>query len=177
MVTWPRSTVRALITLEMTEEQLSFVEELGVVFEQSGAAPMLGRVYGALLISPVKEMTAEDFATILHASRGSISQATRQLVDMGMLRRTHKLGSRKDYFQLAPGGWAELSRQRFQKADVMSDIFRRGLETTPEPSPEARAHLEENLLFLEYWQEMFDQFFIDWQKRKEDLHAKRNPDD
>lgn len=162
--------------MNMKEEQLTFIEELGVVFEESGAAPMLGRIYGALLISTENELTAEDFATILHASRGSISQATRQLVTMGMLRRIHKRGSRKDYFQLAPDGWVHLSRHRFQKALAMGELFQRGLNTIPDASPETRAALEENLEFLEYWNEIIDQFFDGWQKHKEDSHAKRNPD-
>lgn len=161
----------------MNDQQLNFIEDLGVVFEESGAAPMLGRIYGALLISTENELTAEDFATILHASRGSISQATRQLVTMGLLRRTHKLGSRKDYFQLAPDGWVNLSHHRFQKSMAMGDLFQRGLDTIPDASPEARAALEENLEFLDYWREFIDQFFDGWQKRKEDSHAKRNPDD
>lgn len=162
--------------VEMNDKQLQFVTELGLVFEQSGAAPMLGRVYGALLISTEQELTAEDLASSLHASRGSISQTTRQLVQMGLLQKTHKIGSRKDYFRLAPDGWVNLSRYRFEKSMDMAELFERGLDTIPETSPEARTALEENLEFLAYWQEFIDVFFNEWQQRKEAWHAKRNPD-
>lgn len=168
---------RGLIDRDMNTDQHTFIEELGVVFEESGAAPMLGRVYGALLISQEPQLTAEELATHLHASRGAISQATRQLVDMGMIRRTHKLGSRKDYFQVEPDGWVRLTRYRFQKADAMGDLFRRGLASIPDASPEARAALEENLEFLEYWRTIIDRFFSEWEQRKEEQRAQRNSND
>lgn len=160
----------------MNEEQLAFIEDLGVVFEEAGAAPMLGRVYGALLVSCETEMTAENLATALHASRGAISQATRQLVDMGLLRRTHKPGERKDFFQLTSEGWVHLSRFRFEKSTAMADLFRRGLETIPDASPQARAALLENLEFLDYWKSIVEDFFEGWEQHKENTRAKRHTD-
>lgn len=152
----------------MDQDQLHFIEELGVLFEESGAAPMMGRIYGALLISRNSELTAGELAEILHASRGAISHGTRQLVDMGMIRRIHKPGKRMDFFQVRPEGFVDMTRVRVSKIMGIRQLFERGLESIPQESTQARAALEENLLFIDYWDSFIDDFFKGWQEYKGD---------
>lgn len=150
----------------MTDAQMEFIGELGVLFESSGAQAVNGRIYGALLVSHEIELTAEELATTLHASRGAISQGTRQLVDMGLLRRTHKPGMRKDFFQLTPDGLVEATRLRIANISSIKHLFERGLNALEDASPQARASLKENLEFLEYWDEFMVEFFNGWKERK-----------
>lgn len=164
-----RQCRKDITIITVTEDQMDFIEELGVLFEESGAAPMIGRIYGALLISPETELTAEDLTTILHASRGAISQATRQLVEMGMIRRMHKPGMRKDFFQLTQDGFVEVTRLRITKISSIRDLFQRGLDSMPDASANARDALQQNLEFIDYWDAFIVDFFKGWQERKKEL--------
>ena len=67
------------------EDQLRYVEDFGLLFEQFGKPRMVGRVLGVLLVSGWEEHSAEELADILRASRGSISSATRTLVQSGLV--------------------------------------------------------------------------------------------
>lgn len=129
---------------------------------------MVGRIYGTLLIAHEPELSAEDLAARLHASRGAISHGTRQLVNMGMIRRIRKQGTRKDFFQIRPEGFVEMAHVRVQKIGAMRQLFEQGLESIPDESTDARAALEENLLFLDYWDHFTDEFFSGWRKYKEE---------
>ena len=61
----------------MDDERASYVEDFGLMFEGFGLPRMVGRALGALLISDPPELSAEELAEALRASRGSISSATR----------------------------------------------------------------------------------------------------
>ena len=49
----------------MTDAQMEFIGELGVLFESSGAQAVNGRIYGALLVSHEIELTAEELAAVI----------------------------------------------------------------------------------------------------------------
>ena len=80
----------------MDEERASYAEDFGLLFEGFGLPRMVGRVLGVLLISDPPELSAEELAEALQASRGSISSATRSLIGMGLVQRRTKRGERRD---------------------------------------------------------------------------------
>jgi len=63
---------------------------------------MPARVWSWLLISDPPEQTAEQLAHELHASRGAISTAVRDLTRARLLQRTRNRGDRRDYFSTPP---------------------------------------------------------------------------
>jgi hypothetical protein len=85
-----------------------FVEELGLFFELQGLPRMAGRVWGLLLVSEAEEIPAAELAAGLQASAGSVSTATRLLVQIGLVRRVRRAGERRDWFALAPDGLERL---------------------------------------------------------------------
>ena len=97
----------------LTEAQQEYTEDLGIFFERFGLPRAVGRVLGVLLLRP-REHSAEELANLLHASRGSISQATRALVEWGLIRRTSKPGQRRDYFSLRPSAWSQVLRREVE---------------------------------------------------------------
>ena len=54
-----------------------FVEEVGIVFEQTGLPRMAGRILGWLLIAEPPHQSTEQLINALMASKGSISSMTR----------------------------------------------------------------------------------------------------
>lgn len=150
----------------MNQQQLDFIEDIGMAFERLGTTPMLGRVLGALMVAESNELSAEDLSTILQASRGSISHATRQLVVMSIIQRVRKPGVRRDYFRVLPNAWAQATRHKGAEIDLLTSLFQRGLDTMTDAPPEARQSIEETLAFLHFWKSQFNKFLIEWDELK-----------
>ncbi len=102
----------------MDEERREYIEEFGLLFGQFGLSRMLGRVLGVLMISDPPERSAEELAEALGASRGSISQTTRSLIQMGLVQRWSRPGERRDYFRIKPGAWHEIMRREMEALGI-----------------------------------------------------------
>jgi DNA-binding transcriptional regulator GbsR (MarR family) len=100
--------------VNLRDEERNFVEEVGVVFEQTGLPRMAGRIFGWLLISEPPYQSSAELAEVLMASKGSISTNTRLLMQLGLLERFIRPGERHDYFRLGE--------------DALQRIIQRGLE-------------------------------------------------
>ncbi|KXF53051.1 hypothetical protein AXA44_45685 [Rhodococcus sp. SC4] len=94
------------MSLEEDREQL--VEQFGVLFDESGRAPMGGRVMGYLMLSNAEQVSSQELKEALHASSGSISSTTRSLSSAGFIRRVFKRGSRVHHFRAADDVWGDM---------------------------------------------------------------------
>lgn len=127
---------------------------------------MVGRVLGALLVADPPEMSAEELAGALRASRGSISTATRTLVQMGLVERVSWPGERRDYFRNRPGAWHEITRKQMQGIAAFREMAERGLEVLGSDNPEARRGLEEMRDYYAYWEKEFPLIFEKWEREE-----------
>ncbi|CAN5880810.1 MarR family transcriptional regulator [soil metagenome] len=153
----------------MDEERASYVEDFGLLFEGFGLPRMVGRLLGVLLISDPPELSAEELAEALQASRGSISSATRSLIGMGLVQRRTKPGERRDYFRMKPGAWDELMRRELESLARFRQMAERGLDIAKSDSPEARINLEEMHEFYGYWEKEMPAVLERWEEeRKKD---------
>ncbi len=150
----------------MDEDRASYVEDFGLVFEGFGLPRMVGRVLGALLISDPPELSAEELAGALHASRGSISSSTRSLIQMGLVQRLTKRGERRDYFRVKPGAWDEFMRHELESLARFRQMAERGLDIANSDSPEARRNLEEMREFYAYWEKELPALLDRWEEDK-----------
>jgi DNA-binding transcriptional regulator GbsR (MarR family) len=155
----------------MHEQRLAFVEEFGVTFERMGSTRMLGRVWGALMVSDPPEVTADELAAFLQASRGSISQATRQLIEIGVVQRINKTGVRRDYYRVRRDAWREAFRREQDTIAGMYQLFRRGLDAMEGSSDEARRPLEEAIRFTQFWEEEMRSIFTRWDTYMENTNG------
>lgn len=151
----------------MNEDWERYVEDFGLFFEQFGLARMVGRVLGLLLISDPPERSAEELAGALRASRGSISSATRSLVQMGLVQRLSRPGERRDYFRVRPGAWNELMRQEMASITRLRRMAEQGLQILDSADPEARRGLEEMRDFYAYWERELPAVLERWERETE----------
>ncbi len=152
----------------MREDQLRYVEDFGLLFEQFGRPRMVGRVLGVLLVSGLQEHSAEELADLLRASRGSISSATRTLVQIGLVQRFSHPGERRDYFRVRPGAWNELMRERMAQVYALREMAERGLsvlDAADSGEPEARRGLEEMRDFYAYWERELPAVLERWEQQ------------
>jgi DNA-binding transcriptional regulator GbsR (MarR family) len=150
----------------MDEDRASYAEDFGLLFEGFGLPRMVGRVLGVLLISDPPELSAEELAEALQASRGSISSATRSLIGMGLVQRRTRRGERRDYFQMKPGAWDELMRRELETLARFRQMAERGLDIANSDSPEARRNLEEMHEFYTYWEKEMPAVLERWEESK-----------
>lgn len=100
--------------MSVSDSERRFIEEVGIVFEQTGFPRMSGRLFGWLLISDPPYQSPSELADALAASKGSISTSVRLLMRIGLIERYVIPRSRHDHFRL--------------QDDAIEKIIRHGLE-------------------------------------------------
>lgn len=148
---------------ELTGAQQEYVEDLGIFFERFGLPRAVGRVLGVLLLRP-REHSAEELANLLQASRGSISQATRALVEWGLIRRGSKPGQRRDYFSLQSGAWGQVLRREVEWLAVFRQMAERGMSLVNSDAPEDRRNLEEMRDLFVYLEREYPALLDRWEQ-------------
>jgi DNA-binding transcriptional regulator GbsR (MarR family) len=136
------------------------------MFERFGLPRMMGRVLGVLLVSNPPELSAGELAELLRASRGSISQTTRSLVQMGLVERLTKPGERRDYFRVKPGAWDDLMRSQLESVTTVRQMAERGLEIVPPDAQSARQNLEEMRDFYGFWEGQMHHLLKLWKQER-----------
>ena len=152
----------------LDEDRERYVEDFGLLFGQFGLSRMFGRVLGVLMISDPPERSAEELADALGASRGSISQTTRSLIQMGLVRRWSRPGERRDYFRIRPDAWHEIMRREMESLGAFRKTAERGLELLDSDDPEVRRSLEEMRDFYAYWEREMPAVLERWERRGKD---------
>lgn len=122
--------------------ELTFVEEMGALFERLGNGRMTGRVWGYLLIVDAEQVSAGDLAAALGASPSAISTATRVLISLGLVDRIRLSGERRDYFTIHHGAILSLMRRQSEAFNLARDMAARALDRFGEREI-ARPHLRE----------------------------------
>ncbi|MCA9245116.1 MAG: hypothetical protein KDA32_14250, partial [Phycisphaerales bacterium] len=69
-----------------------------------GISRTMAEIHALLFVSPTALCT-DDIMDQLKISRGNTSMNVRALVDWGLIRRLHKLGDRKEYFEADTDIW------------------------------------------------------------------------
>ncbi len=149
-----------------SREQLTFVEDVAIAFEQGGFPRMAGRIIGWLLICDPPEQTSGQLASVLHASKGSISTASRLLVGSGLIERLSQPGERRDYFRLRPEAWVALVKARLSQVTSFQHLTERGLELVAERRPEVRDRLTDVNELYTWLGEQLPDLWQRWERRE-----------
>jgi len=120
-----------------------FIEEVGILFEEMGLPRMAGRIFGRLLICEPPHQSAEELASVVGASKGSISSMTRLLIQSGVVERMGLPGKRGTYYRIKPGSWSELMRVRMTHLTAFRELGERGLALMAGKDPKIRQRLQE----------------------------------
>jgi len=125
-------------------EEKSFVEDFGIVFEQTGLPRMAGRIFGWLLISDPPYQSPAELAEALIASKGSISTTVRLLIQLGLIERFVIPGVRHDHFRLREDALQRTIRHGLEdEIKLFRNIAEQGLELMKDEASIRRQWLEE----------------------------------
>ena len=125
-------------------ERQQFVEEVGIVFEQTGLPRMAGRIFGWLLIADPPHQSTDQLAEALLASKGSISTMTRLLIQISLIERLSLPGIRHSYFRLRPDALRHMMRHGVEdEVKMFRQLAERGLKLVADGTSLTRKWLEE----------------------------------
>src|SRR5688572_21278789 len=88
--------------IEQVEDQ--FIELWNNMAGLWGISPTMARIHGMLYISGAA-LSMDDIMSRLAISRGNVSMNLSKLVEWGLVRRVHKRGDRKEYYESLSDVW------------------------------------------------------------------------
>src|SRR5213595_3872312 len=120
--------------LEEVEDQ--FVDLWDTMSSLWGISPTMARIHGLLYITGAS-LSMDDIMARLGISRGNVSMNLSKLVEWGLVRRVHKRGDRREYYQSLSDVWEMFTlvasqRKRREIDPILSTLRRCRDELTPE---------------------------------------------
>lgn len=120
--------------LEQVEDQ--FVELWNNMASLWGISPTMARIHGLLYICG-EALSMDDIMARLAISRGNVSMNLSKLVEWGLVRRVHKRGARKEYYESLSDVWEMFmlvanQRKRREIDPILNTLRRCRDELTPE---------------------------------------------
>ncbi len=88
----------------LDESKALLVRRWGEMGGYWGISRTMAEIHALLFVSG-RPLCMDDIMAQLHVSRGNTSMNLRGLVDWGLVQRVHKLGDRKEYFQIDTDVW------------------------------------------------------------------------
>jgi DNA-binding transcriptional regulator GbsR (MarR family) len=156
--------------LEEVEDQ--FVDLWDTMSSLWGISPTMARIHGLLYITG-SALSMDDIMARLAISRGNVSMNLSKLVEWGLVRRVHKRGDRRDYYESLSDVWEMFTlvasqRKRREIDPILSTLRRCREELSPEAlggqadQPEARARYQrvnDLFTFLSQMESLAQRFF------------------
>lgn len=120
--------------LEQVEDR--FVELWNNMASLWGISPTMARIHGLLYICGAA-LSMDDIMARLAISRGNVSMNLSKLVEWGLVRRVHKRGDRKEYYESLHDVWEMFTlvanqRKRREIDPIINTLRRCRDELTPE---------------------------------------------
>lgn len=154
-------------------EKKTFVEEVGVAFEQIGLPRMAGRVFGWLLIADPPYQSADELAFVLMASRGSIGNTLELLTRFGLIQRFVVAGERRDYFQLREDAIRKTVKRGLEdEVKMFRTLADRGLDLIKNEASARTYRLEEMRDRYEFLEKALPELMADYEEEREKRQLK-----
>jgi len=145
--------------------KLHYAEDFGLAFEREGLPRMAGRIFGWMLVAETPHQSFQELAEVLRASKGSISNMTRYLTQLGVIERVALPGQRRDYVRIRPKSWLFLPDQWMETVTSIHELAERGLELLEQKELETRDRLEEMRDLYAFLEEEFPALLERWEKK------------
>src|SRR5438128_9292239 len=120
--------------LEEVEDR--FVDLWDTMSSLWGISPTMARIHGLLYITGAA-LSMDDIMARLAISRGNVSMNLSKLVEWGLVRRVHKRGGRRDYYESLNDVWEMFTlvatqRKRREIDPILNTLRRCQEQLSPE---------------------------------------------
>ncbi|MCK4274755.1 MAG: hypothetical protein KAW90_07660 [Dehalococcoidales bacterium] len=161
------------MTNNLRDEERSFVEEVGLVFEKTGLPRMAGRMFGWLLISDPPYQSPAELADVLMASKGSISTTVRLLAQMGLIEHYIIPGERHDHFRLNEDALRKMVQHGLEdEIKMFRELAEYGLKLMQDEPYVRREWLEQMRDRYNFLEKAFPKTMERYEKRRAKLQMK-----
>ena len=145
-----------------------FADALGFYWEDAGGTRMAGRVLGALLLADPPEMSSSEIAAHLGVSAASVSTATRELINPGLVARVRVAGHRQDHFRctIATIGMSVFFEERIRMTRRFVELLARGEALASGKPDDVVRQLGEMRSFFEFILEEQDAILERWARQQ-----------
>ncbi len=155
------------------EARRQFIEDAGDTLEEHGLPHMAGRVLGALMICVPPQMSMNELAEQLQASKGSISSATQMLLRLGIIEKISMPGHRRHYYRPRANLWSDLFTLRTEHLNRHHALADQGLRAIADEPLEMKERLFEMQVFFDFVEKEIPGFAQRWEKQRPQLLKKR----
>src|SRR5216117_3326270 len=100
----PMKTPKADLAQVLDEVEQDFVGLWRSMSSLWGISPTMAEIHGLLYITSAA-LSMDDIMARLGISRGNVSMNLSKLVEWGLVRRVHKRGDRRDYYESLTDVW------------------------------------------------------------------------
>ena len=157
---------------KLGEVEDRFVDLWDTLSSLWGVSPTMARIHGLLYISG-SAMSMDDIMARLSISRGNVSMNLTKLVEWGLVRRIHKRGDRRDYYESLSDVWEMFTlvaaqRKRREMDPIITTLRRCKEQLSPQTlrgkadDPRARERsrrINDLLTFLTMMDRLAQRFF------------------
>ncbi len=148
------------------ERQLAdFIEEFAELMQSRGLPRMAGRIFARLLVCEPPEQTAAQLSDALGASRGTVSDMTRLLIEAGLVQRLGRAGSREAFYRVAPDTPTLFLRAAVEPLRRRRIAAEHGLEILRDRPEQVSARLRELRDVYLFFEQRYPLMLEEWQSR------------
>lgn len=153
------------------------VEEIGVAFDKTGMAPMIGRVVGFLLLADPPHQTFYAIQEFLGASKSSISHALNALMFKGIVEYITLSGDRKRYFRLNAENWLEQAKCKMADFSEVDRVLMEAMQLRdPDNHKEFNEGLRKIFDFHLFMSREMPKLFEKWERMQMDQKGTSSED-
>jgi DNA-binding transcriptional regulator GbsR (MarR family) len=132
----PMKTPQAEPTAQLEKVEDEFVELWNNMASLWGVSPTMARIHGLLYITGAS-LSMDDIMSRLGISRGNVSMNLSKLVEWALVRRVHKRGDRREYYESISDVWEMFTlvasqRKRREIDPILTTLRRCREELAPE---------------------------------------------
>lgn len=163
---------KADLSQRLQEVENRFVDLWDTMSSLWGISPTMARIHGLLFISG-ESMSMDDLMARLAISRGNVSMNLSKLLEWGLVRRVHRRGCRRDYYESLNDVWEMFTlvanqRKRREIDPILTTLRRCQEQLAPEALgsvasdttvQERARRVSELLRFLSVMESLAQRFF------------------
>lgn len=143
-----------------------FIENMGLIFERSGASKTLGRVFGCLFLAE-RPKTLDEIASDLFFSKATASLTVRQGLALRLFDKVSIPGERKDLYRVRTVSWINAMTNKISTLSEWEALVGQGLgliDRGNRPALENLSAMKDYLDFLRWYLGDFEDQYELWKK-------------
>ncbi len=148
--------------MDLSDVQKKFILHWGEMGTKWGINRTVAQIHALLFVSP-EPLNAEQIAQTLSVARSNVSTSLRELQGWGLLKISHQLGDRRDYFQTLDDVWqmykVVMDERKQREIDPTVALLRECVDEAKGRKEDAHTHkkLSEMLDFVDTMSRWYNQ--------------------